>query len=284
MKELLNKTIFEFSDNVEIKVKSILLILLYYFVIYFFYRWLKRFVKLSVKTGRLQQSQSFAITQISKYILAVVFIALTMITLNVHPGILLALSPLLIGLGLGIQQVFNDIFSGIILLIEPSIGINDIVEVDGIVARVKEIGLRTSKIESRDGIMMIIPNHKLVSENLINWSSNQNVTRFIVKVGVAYGSDVELVKKILIECAWKHNRIKTNPAPFVRFKDFGDSSLDFELLFWSNYLFPIEDVKSDLRFMIDEEFRKHKVVIPFPQRDLHFKTDLGFQNPPKLNS
>ena len=274
MKELLDKTLFEFSDDVEIKVKSILLIIIYYVAIYVLYRWLKRFVKLSLKTGRLQKSQGFAITQLSKYILGVVFLALTMVTLNVNPAILFGLAPLLIGLGLGIQQVFNDVFSGIILLIEPSIGINDIVEVDGIVARVKEIGLRTSKIESRDGIMMIIPNHKLVSENLINWSSNQNVTRFIVKVGVAYGSDVELVKKLLIECAWKHNRIKTNPAPFVRFKDFGESSLDFELLFWSNYLFPIEDVKSDLRFMIDAEFRKNNIVIPFPQRDIHVMPDL----------
>jgi small-conductance mechanosensitive channel len=270
MKELLDYTLLNLSSG-ELKVQSILMILLYYLVIYIFYRWVKRLAKLSVKNGRLQQSQGFAITQISKYILIIVFIVLSLGAMNISLKYLLALTPLLIGVGLGLQQVFNDLVSGIILLIEPSIGINDIVEVDGIVARVKEIGLRTSKIESRDGIMMIIPNHKLVSENLINWSSNQNVTRFIVKVGVAYGSDVELVKKILIECAWKHNRIKTNPAPFVRFKDFGESSLDFELLFWSNYLFPIEDVKSDLRFMIDAEFRKNGVKIPFPQRDLYIK-------------
>ncbi len=273
MKEILDYTLFHITDEVSVTVGSILSILLYYLVLYVLYRWIKRIGKISVNSGRLQQGQFYAITQISKYLLSTLFIVLTLAALKVDFKYFLALTPLFIGLGLGLQQVFNDLFSGFILLIEPSIRINDIVEVDGIVARVKELGLRTSKVESREGIVLIIPNHKLVSEKLINWSSNHHVTRFSVKVGVAYGSNVELVKKILIETAWKHQRIKTNPAPFVRFTDFGDSSLDFELLFWSNYLFPIEDVKSDIRFMIDEEFRKHKVQIPFPQRDLHIKTD-----------
>ena len=273
MKEILDYTLFHITDEVSVTVGSILSILLYYLVLYVLYRWIKRLGKISVNSGRLQQGQFYAITQISKYLLSTLFIVLTLAALKVDFKYFLALTPLFIGLGLGLQQVFNDLFSGFILLIEPSIRINDIVEVDGIVARVKELGLRTSKVESREGIVLIIPNHKLVSEKLINWSSNHHVTRFSVKVGVAYGSNVELVKKILIETAWKHQRIKTNPAPFVRFTDFGDSSLDFELLFWSNYLFPIEDVKSDIRFMIDEEFRKHKVQIPFPQRDLHIKTD-----------
>ena len=273
MKEILDYTLFHITDEVSVTVGSILSILLYYLVLYILYRWIKRLGKISVNSGRLQQGQFYAITQISKYLLSTLFIVLTLAALKVDFKYFLALTPLFIGLGLGLQQVFNDLFSGFILLIEPSIRINDIVEVDGIVARVKELGLRTSKVESREGIVLIIPNHNLVSDKLINWSSNHHVTRFSVKVGVAYGSNVELVKKILIETAWKHQRIKTNPAPSVRFTDFGDSSLDFELLFWSNYLFPIEDVKSDIRFMIDEEFRKHSIQIPFPQRDLHIKTD-----------
>ena len=119
---------------------------------------------------------------------------------------------------------------------------------------------------------MIIPNHKLVSEKLINWSSNDPVTRFNIKVGVAYGSDVALVKRLLIEAAWKHNKVITNPEPIVFFRDFGDSSLNFELVFWSSHLFLIEIVKSDLRYMIDAAFREHDVTIPFPQRDLHLKS------------
>jgi small-conductance mechanosensitive channel len=143
--------------------------------------------------------------------------------------------------------------------------------VDDTVALVKEIGLRTSIVETRDGIAMIIPNHKLVSEKLINWSSNDTITRFSIKVGVAYGSDVKLVEKLLSETAWKHSKVITNPTPLILFKDFGESSLDFELIFWTNQLFVIEQVKSDLRFMIDEAFRANNIEIPFPQRDLHVK-------------
>ena len=88
-------------------------------------------------------------------------------------------------------------------------------------------------------------------------------------IGVAYGSDVELIKKLLIEIAWKHAKVITNPPPMVLFHDFGESSLDFELVFWSNHLFPIEQVKSDIRFMIDAEFRENNISIPFPQRDVH---------------
>jgi small-conductance mechanosensitive channel len=112
-----------------------------------------------------------------------------------------------------------------------------------------------------------------VSEKLINWSTSDTITRFKINVGVAYGSNVELVKKILEECAWKHSKVITNPAPIVFFKDFGDSSLDFELVFWSNQLFPIDHIMSDLRYQIEESFRANNVTIPFPQRDLHIKRE-----------
>ena len=107
---------------------------------------------------------------------------------------------------------------------------------------------------------------------MINWTANRNSTRFNVKVGVAYGSDVQLVKEILLEAGLNHKDVVKNPKPVVRFIDFGQSSLDFELLFWSKNRFRIEDVKSDLRFYIDDSFRQKKVVIPFPQRDLHVKS------------
>lgn len=275
MQNFFDYRLLEFGENGSITVGSILLIVLYYVIFFIIFRWIKKFMRMSVKSGRLQQGQYFSITQISKYLLGTLFIIITLVTLKVDIMYFVALTPVLVGLGLGLQQVFNDLMCGLILLVEPSIRVNDIVEVDGIVARVKEIGLRTSKVEGRDGIIVIIPNHKLVSENLINWSSNNHITRFSVEVGVTYDSDVELVKKILVETAWKHERIKTNPAPFVRFTNFGESSLNFELLFWSNYLFPIKDVQSDLRFMIYDEFKKQGIKIPFPQHDVHIVSDIN---------
>ncbi|MBT8327079.1 MAG: mechanosensitive ion channel [Bacteroidia bacterium] len=272
MKDFLEYEILNFGDDAILKVSSILYIFIASIVIYIIYRWIKKLIRSAVKAGRIDAGRAYAISQMSKYILVVFLLFLTLLALQVNWKIFYVLGPLLIGFGLGIQQVFNDLVSGIILLIEPSIRVNDIVEVDNIVAQVKEIGLRTSKVESREGIAMIIPNHKLVSEKLINWSSNDPVTRFSIEVGVAYGSDVQLVKKLLIEVAWKHSKVITNPEPIVFFRDFGDSSLNFELVFWSNHLFQIEIVKSDLRYLIDEAFRENNVTIPFPQRDLHVKS------------
>lgn len=269
MKDFLNSEILKLGDNAIVTVSSLLYILISGVVIWFTYRWTKKLSKAAVKAGRLDTGREFAITRIIKYILVLIFVLIALAALKVNWKVFAVLTPLLIGIGLGLQQVANDLVSGFILLVEPTIRVNDIVEVDGIIARVNEIGLRTSNVETRDGIAMIIPNHKLVSENLINWSSSDNVNRFKISVGVAYGSDVELVKKLLIENAWKHSKVITNPSPEVFFKDFGESSLDFELAFWSNHIFPIEMVKSELRFMISQAFNENGITIPFPQRDLH---------------
>ncbi|MDB0055295.1 mechanosensitive ion channel [Bacteroidia bacterium] len=272
MKEFLNSEIWKFGDNAIVTVYSILYILLSGVVIWFTYKWVSKLSRRAVKTGRLDTGRQFAIIRITKYILIVVFVTIALVSLSVKAEVFVFLAPLLIGIGLGLQQIANDIISGLILLVEPSIRVNDVVEVDNIVARVSEIGLRTSKVETRDGIAMIIPNHKLVSENLINWSSNDTATRFSIKVGVAYGSDVKLVEKLLSETAWKHSKVITNPSPIILFKDFGESSLDFELIFWSNQLFIIEQIKSEIRFMIDDAFRENNIQIPFPQRDIHVKS------------
>lgn len=272
MKKIFATELWKLGDNAAVTVGSIFYILAIGAVMWFILKWTKKIARRAVKAGRLDTGREFAIMRISKYIFIIIYLILALIAFKVDWKGFLALTPLLIGIGLGLQQVANDIVSGVILLVEPSIRVNDVVEVDETVALVKEIGLRTSKVETRDGIAMIIPNHKLVSEKLINWSSNDTVTRFSIKVGVAYGSDVKLVEKLLSETAWKHSKVITNPAPLILFKDFGESSLDFELIFWTNQLFVIEQVRSELRFMIDDAFRSNGIEIPFPQRDVHVKS------------
>jgi small-conductance mechanosensitive channel len=235
--------------------------------------WLKKMLKLAESKGKLSDGQIHAIYSLTKYLLIVLAIVMVLETIHVRITLLLAGSAaLLVGIGLGLQQLANDLVCGVLILIENTIKLHDIIEVDGAVAKVQEIGLRTSKVENRDGITMIIPNSKIISEKMINWTANRHSTRFNVKVGVAYGSDVQLVKEILLDAGIKHKDVVKHPKPIVRFIDFGQSSLDFELLFWSKNRFRIEDVKSDIRFFIDESFREKKVVIPFPQRDLHVKS------------
>ncbi len=213
---------------------------------------------------------NFNIYKLVNYVIWILAVFIVLELIGVQLTIVLAGSAaLLVGVGIGMQQIFNDSISGFFLLFERSLKINDVVEIDGIVGRVQDIGIRTSRIVTYDNIEMIVPNSKLVSATVINWSSNDHKTRFFLKVGVAYGSDVALVKKILIEVAGAHSLILKNPSPIVLFSDFGDSSLNFELGFWTKKTFEHKIILSDLRFAIDKKFREHGITIPFPQRDVH---------------
>jgi small-conductance mechanosensitive channel len=158
----------------------------------------------------------------------------------------------------------------LLILFEGNLKVQDVVQMeDGTIGRVMEINLRTSKIETRDDYIIIVPNHRLISNNIINWSHMESLTRFHVGVGVAYGSDTLQVEKALLDCANDHPDIAAAPKPFVRFINFGDSSLDFQLYFWTKRTFRVENIKSNLRFRIDQEFRKNNIRVPFPQRDVH---------------
>ncbi len=225
-----------------------------------------------------------AFYQIIKYFVIVIAITIGLETIGVKITILLAGSAaLLVGVGLGLQDFFRDTFSGIVLLIEGTIKVGDVLEVDDIVCQVNHIGIRASEVTTRDDVIMIIPNYKFINENVVNWTHANDNTRFHLKVGVAYGSDTDTVRRILEECADRHSEVSKHPKPRVRFEDFGNSALIFNLLFYSRSIFRIENVKSDLRFMIDKEFRKSKVVIPFPQRDLHIKTDFRHHESEKVD-
>ncbi len=233
----------------------------------------RRIIKKQIRSGRFDEGRGDAFFQILRYVIIVIALFLGLDAVGVKLTLLLAGSAaLLVGIGLGLQQIFNDIVSGVLLLFEGTISIGDIVEVNNIVGKVKRIAIRTSKIETRDRIIIIVPNSKLANDNVTNWSHNRVLTRFNVTVGVAYGSDVKLVMQVLQQAAMEHPDVAKNPEPSARFIDFGESSLDFELLFFSSKMFEIEFVRSDIRVIIDRKFRENNVTIPFPQRDLHLKT------------
>lgn len=222
-----------------------------------------------VEKKRIDPGKAYAITQILKYLLWTISIIYCMDYLGVKVTVLLAGSTaLFVGLGLGLQDAFKDFVSGFIILMERTVTVGDVVEVDGIIGKVLEVGLRTTLVQTRDDIYMIIPNQKLTSEHVINWSQSKKVTRFSIGVGVAYGSDTRLVEKLLLDAVNEHKMISKTPSPSVQFVDFGNSSLDFKIFFYSANLFRIEAVKSDVRYIIDQKFRENNITIPFPQRDL----------------
>ncbi|MEZ5058257.1 MAG: mechanosensitive ion channel [Saprospiraceae bacterium] len=229
----------------------------------------------NVDTGR-----QYAIMQFVKYIIYFLAALFVLETVGVKMSAIWAgAAALLVGAGLGLQQAVSDFFSGIVLLSEGTVEVGDVVIVDDIVGKVSKIGLRTSKVQTRDQTTILIPNSKLVMENVQNWSHNRIPARFHVNVGVAYASDVRLVEKILLQAVKEQKGVLKNPPPRVQFVDFGNSSLDFKVFFFSRELMPIEFVKSDIRFRITQLFRENNVEIPFPQRDLWFRNPETFVKP-----
>jgi small-conductance mechanosensitive channel len=178
-----------------------------------------------------------------------------------------------IGIGFGLQNIINNFVSGIILMFERPVRVGDIVilspELGGTVDR---IGPRSTTIVTPDNIAVVVPNAKLMDSQIVNWSQPTKMMRVHIFVGVAYGSDLELVKQCLIEVARKHHLVRKYPEPMVRFEKFGDSSLNFELIYWVDGPYERWITLSELNFAIDEAFRQNNIIIPFPQRDLHIRT------------
>lgn len=189
-----------------------------------------------------------------------------------------ASAALLIGIGLALQTLFQDIISGIFILVDQSVHVGDIIEIEDKVGRVIEIKLRTTRAVTIDNKVLVIPNHLYLTNSLYNWTQNGTLTRESVEVGVAYGSDVQLVKKLLLQAANEQEDVIAVPEPTVFFTNFGDSSLDFKLVFTIDDSFQANNPKSDIRFKIDKLFREHNVTIPFPQRDVHVFQTKNFNN------
>lgn len=217
---------------------------------------------------KLDKGRQIALKQFISYIVWVLATFGILELFNVGSMLLASSAALLVGIGLGLQDSFKDLISGVIILVEGTVEVGDVLEVDGIVARVSSIGLRTSKLETRDRVSILIPNSNLVVNKVTNWTHDDQPTRFHVNVGVAYGSDLQKVSKLLVEAAEAHELVLKDPAPSVQFKNFGDSSLDFTLLFFTREFLRIEFLKSDIRFTIERNFRENDIQIPFPQRDV----------------
>ena len=203
----------------------------------------------------------------AKYFIYIIilFVTLDSIGFNIT-AVFAASAALLVGVGLALQTLIQDIISGIFIFIDQTVHVGDIIQLEDKVGRVEEIKLRTTRAVTIDNKVLVIPNHKYLTSTLYNWTQNGAVTRESVEVGVAYGSDVELVRKLLIEAALTHEKIIKTPEPIVLFTNFGDSSLNFRLIFTINDSFQSSILKSDLRYAIDKAFRNNNVEIPFPQR------------------
>lgn len=262
----------EGENSINITIGLLLVIIIAFLITNFVLTAIRRFY-----TNKMEGDDKLKFISIFKFIKYLVYLVVILITLSAG-GIditllITASAALFVGLGLALQELFQDIIGGIFIITDKSLQVGDIVETEGKVGKVVEIKLRTTRAITRDDRVIIIPNHKFMSDIVYNYTQNNNITREEIKVGVAYGSDIQLVTTVLLSCLADDKEILNTPEPFVLFDDFGDSGLLFSLHFYINESFKALKIKSRIRYIIDSKFQENNIKIPFPQRDVHL-----FQN------
>jgi small-conductance mechanosensitive channel len=206
----------------------------------------------------------------------VIAVALAIAVMGIDlTNIALVAGALSVGIGFGLQNVVNNFVSGLILLVERPIKVGDWVVIGGKEGFVKRVNFRATEVETWQRASVIIPNAEILSTAVTNWTHKDRYGRIEIRVGVAYGSDVDKVRDVLLTAAREHERVLDYPEPFVLFMDFGDSSLNFELRCFTADVLYRPRIASDLRFEIDHRFRDQGIEIPFPQRVVHMVPQEG---------
>ncbi|MEC9282210.1 MAG: mechanosensitive ion channel domain-containing protein [Bdellovibrionota bacterium] len=280
--KLLSTPIFELSGN-KISVFSVVLAGGLLWSSFVLARAGEALVRRALEDRDIDPGVKASLERFSRYLIVVLGIWIALDSLGFNLSSLAAFGAVLgVGIGFGLQNITQNFISGIIILIERPIKKGDMVEVKGVRGKVLDIQARSTLILTRDDVVIIVPNSQFISEQVVNDSFSGEKIRLNLSVGVAYGSDVELVKSTLVDVAYRNDKVLKSPHPKVLFHDFGDSALVFDLRVWVDDLWDRELVLSDLRFSIDKAFREKDITIPFPQRDLHLvSSSVNFLENPK---
>jgi small-conductance mechanosensitive channel len=266
-KDFLSLKIFP-SDTINISVGTILAVIIVIIIVTFLLKLVHKLVTSNLPEE--DKNKFVSIFGFFKYLLYMFVILTVLHASGVNLTVLLTASAaLFVGLGFALQYLFQDIISGVLIILDQSLHVGDIIEVEDKIGKVFEIRLRTTRAITRDDKVIVIPNHIFLTDSIYNYTQNHRTTRESVKVGVAYGSDVRLVSKLLEEVAASQKGVLKSPKSFVLFEDFGDSALLFSINFFINDSFSDPRLKSEIRFKINDKFREHNISIPFPHRDVH---------------
>lgn len=272
-KNLLNHEIFQLASKSITPINiitSIIIMTLGFRLSQFFTRFLLR---PSFRKYELDVGLQYTFQRISHYIIVTLAVLISFMTLGLNLSALTVFAGVLgVGVGFGMQNIASNFISGIILLFERPFKVGDTVKVDDLLCEVEDIQMRATVVRSLDNERIIIPNSHFVENQIVNWSYGDDRIRIAVPIGVAYGSDVERVKRLLLQAAEEEEHVLANPRARVEFLEFGDSSLNFRLLVWA----PSPSLKfitvSNINFKINALFLKYNIEIPFPQRDLHVRS------------
>lgn len=264
------------SGDSTIYFNQILVALFVVFIGFVVSRWISRGIgKRLSKSGRLNENTTHALQRIFHLIFVVIIVLVALPIAGIPITIFTVLGgAVAIGVGFGMQNLFNNLISGLILMIEKPIRIGDIVFIGGDEGRVEDIGNRCTRVRRGNGVDVLIPNSHFLEQEVVNWTLSDNDIRGEVLVGVAYGSDTKKTHELMIQTAKENSKIHQSPEPFVLFEDFGDNALGFRLYYWANVRSPldIDRINSEVRFRIDELFKEADICIAFPQRDMHLDT------------
>ncbi|HXG94715.1 MAG TPA: mechanosensitive ion channel domain-containing protein [Blastocatellia bacterium] len=272
---ILNTPIIEQKGQFSVSIMSLILLVIVLIVASLVSRFLRGFLKKRVlpRFPHLDAGLQYTLLRIVHYvIIAIGIIYSVKLGFAVDlTSIAVILGFLSVGIGFGLQYIASDLASGFILLFERPVRVGDRLKLGDIEGRVETISLRSTRLKTNDDVMVIVPNSELVRNKIINWSYCNRV-RIRVPVGVAYGSDVQKVTDALIEAGRSVEKVLEDPAPKVYLKEFGDSSINFELLVWIALPHNHAQIRSDINYQIERVFRRERIEIPFPQRDLRLRS------------
>lgn len=286
--DIMSKPLISLKEGSSINLWQLLLALLFVVIAWLVSRYVAKFIGRKVLKMMNVSDDNVVVVQRLVFFVMLGIIVVTVLSFLKVPLTAFAFisGAVAIGVGFGAKNVMDNFISGWILMSERPVRINDVVEMEGQLGRIIQVGNRSTIIRRIDGAHMVIPNSTLLQSNLVNWTLLDQNIRSVVKVGVAYGSDIEKVKEIAMDIMNEHPEILDDPEPEVVFEDFGDSSLVFDLWYWASLgsIRGLRAIRSDVRFEIDKRLKENNIVIAFPQRDvhLHFADDVAKQLAQKL--
>lgn len=249
---------------------TILIVLVVSYVVGWLVAYLVR--KVWLEPRKVEMSTDLLITRVIKYSIMIIGVVVAIGEAGIE------ITPLLMGLGVvglaiafGVQEIVANLVSGVIIMVDRPIRPGDIVDVEGATGKVMDVGLRASTVRNLDNVNHLIPNKIIILNKITNYSKYDPKIRVQIPIGVAYGSDVEKVRDVLLNIAKEHPKVLEEPSPEVRISEFGSSSMDFILFAWIDNPGERVKIKDEINWQIDEQFRKNKITIPFPQLDVWMK-------------
>lgn len=272
--EIFNRTLFELGEN-EISLWKIIYLIFSFIVLFYLARRIKKVLtdRILVK-AKMETGVRATIGTVTKFAIIVIGSVVIIQTAGIDlTALTLVAGALGVGIGFGLQNITDNFISGVIILFEKPIKVGDRIDVGDVQGNVISISFRATQILTNDNISIIVPNSEFISSKVINWSHNDRNIRFRIPVGVSYKEDPEKIKAILLEVAEENPHVLKYPQSSVLFDEYGDSSLNFYLAVWTTtHTDKPRILKSELYFEIFRKFKEQNVEIPFPQRDIHIRT------------